>query len=107
MQKLKVGDKVQVIAGKDKGRTGKVLEIDREKRKVLVEKINIAKKRLKPNVSKDMPSGGIKEIEMPFDISNVMVVCPSTNQPTRVRIDVDKDGNKKRFSVKGNVVIDG
>ena len=106
MQKLKVNDEVQIIAGKDKGSKGKILSFSKDKKRIVVEKCNIAKKHVKPGVQKDYPDGGIREIEMPLAISNVMLVCPQEKVPTRIGIEV-RDGKKVRVSKKSNVVIEG
>ena len=80
--KVKKGDEVVVISGKDKGRRGKVVSIDAKQHTCIVEKINEYKKHQKP--SKDNPQGGIITIAMPLHISNVMVIDKTTNKPTRV-----------------------
>ncbi|PIT97600.1 50S ribosomal protein L24 [Candidatus Berkelbacteria bacterium CG10_big_fil_rev_8_21_14_0_10_41_12] len=80
MKKLKINDIVYINSGKDKGKTGKVLSVKSDK--ILVESINKMKKHIKP--SKINPQGGIVDKELAIDISNVVVVCPSCNRPTRV-----------------------
>jgi large subunit ribosomal protein L24 len=86
--KVKKGDEVLVIAGKDRGRRGKVLDVDAKGGKVTVEKINEFKKHQKPgqlmDVNRTARPGGIITITMPVHISNVMVIDKSTNKPTRV-----------------------
>jgi large subunit ribosomal protein L24 len=86
--KVKKGDEVLVIAGKDRGRRGKVLDVDAKGGKVTVEKINEYKKHQKPgamnNVNRTPRAGGIITVTMPVHISNVMVIDKSTNKPTRV-----------------------
>jgi large subunit ribosomal protein L24 len=79
--KLKKDDSVRVIAGKDKGKSGRVLRLLREKNRVLVEGVNIVKKTKKPRSQQDR--GGIIEIEAPLDVSNVMIVCKKCG-PTRI-----------------------
>lgn len=79
---IRKGDSVQVITGKDKGKRGKVLRVDLESRRVVVEGINRAKKHMRP--SKANPQGGVVEIELGVDASNVMLVCPGCDTPTRV-----------------------
>ena len=84
MTKLSIhaGDKVKVIAGKDKGKEAKVLAALPYKQRVIVERVNMIKKATRP--SQRNQQGGILEIEAPIHVSNVMLVCPSCSQPTRV-----------------------
>ena len=86
--KVKKGDEVLVIAGKDRGRRGKVLDVDAKGGKVTVEKINEFKKHQKPstmnNISRTPRPGGIITITLPVHMSNVMVIDKSTNKPTRI-----------------------
>ena len=100
---FKTGDKVVVIAGKDKGKSGLIKKILKADNKVVVEGINIAKKHIKPN---GQSAGTIEEIEMPIDASNVMIVDPKTNKRTRIGHTVDKNGKKIRISKKSNESID-
>ncbi len=79
---IRTGDKVKVMAGKDKGKEAKVLATLPHKERVLVERINMVKKATRP--TQRNPKGGILEIEAPIHVSNVMLVCPSCSQPTRV-----------------------
>jgi large subunit ribosomal protein L24 len=79
---VKRGDRVRVITGKDKGKEGKVLRAFPEKQRVLVEGVNIIKKHARP--TQKSPQGGIREIEGSVHVSNVMLVCPSCSEPTRV-----------------------
>ncbi len=79
--KLRKNDVVQVIAGKNKGKTGRILSIDREKGRVIVEGVNLVKKAMRP--TQENPKGGISEIEAPLHISNVMIVCKKCG-PTRI-----------------------
>lgn len=91
--KLKVGDKVRVMSGKDKGKEGKITHTFKSKNKVIVEGINLVKKHVKPdNANK---TGGIIEVEAKLDASNVMILDKKTNKPTRIYHDVDKKTNKK------------
>ena len=96
MQKIKVSDEVVVIAGKDKGKTGKVQRLNLKKSTVLVEGINLAKKALKP--SQENPAGGFAEMEKPIHLSNIAVVSPKTKKATRVRFE-NKDGKSVRVAV--------
>lgn len=100
--KLKTGDKVVVIAGANKGKEGKITKVLDDK--VIVEGVNIAKKHLKPKNNNG--TGEIVEVERPIHRSNVMLVDPKTNKPTKVKIDVDKNGKKIRISKKSNEKID-
>ena len=79
---IRTGDKVKIIAGKDKGKEGKVLSVLPYKERVLVERTNMMKKATRP--TQKNPKGGILEIEAPMHVSNVMLLCPSCGQPTRV-----------------------
>ena len=98
---IKSNDKVKVIAGKDKGKEGVVLRVLPAKDRVVVKGVNVVKKHQKPNNAN--PNGGIVEFEAPIHVSNVMLIDPSTNEPTRVGFKVvDK---KVRVSKKsGNAI---
>ncbi|NPA42947.1 MAG: 50S ribosomal protein L24 [Chlorobi bacterium] len=100
--KIKKGDLVQVMAGKDRGAKGHVLEVIRSKDRVIVEGVNIIKKRVKP--STENPSGGIIEKEAPIHISNVMLVDPKTGEPTRAGYKF-VDGKKVRYAKKSGEQI--
>jgi large subunit ribosomal protein L24 len=102
MNKIKKGDEVIVITGKDKGRRGTVLEVFADDR-VLVEGVNIAKKHIKPNPNIG-EAGGIKDTAMPMDISNVLVFNPKSKKGERVGFRVEKDGKKVRVFKSGDVV---
>ena len=91
--KLKVGDKVRVMVGKDKGKEGKITHTFKNENKVIIEGINIVKKHVKPNTSNE--TGGIIETEAKIDASNVMIIDSKTNKVTRVYHDIDKKSNKK------------
>ena len=79
---IRTGDKVQVIAGKDKGKEGKILSVLPYKERVTVERANMMKKATRP--TQKSPAGGILEIEAPIHVSNVMLVCPSCSRHTRI-----------------------
>ena len=100
---VKTGDKVMVITGKDKGKTGVILASFPKKNRVLVEGVNIAKKHSKP--SQMNPQGGIINQEAPIHVSNVMPIDPKTGEPTRVGIKVE-NGNKVRYAKKSGEVLD-
>jgi len=100
---FKTGDKVVVIAGKDKGKEGLIKKILRADNKVVVEGVNIVKKHVKPN---GQSAGSIEEMEAPIHASNVMIVDPKTKKGTRIGHTVDKKGKKIRISKKSNESLD-
>ena len=102
--KLKVGDKVRVMVGKDKGKEGKITHTFKNENKVVVEGVNMVKKHLKPNNSNQ--TGGIVDREAKIDASNVMIIDKKTNKPTRVYKDVDKKTNKKVRVSKSHEKLD-
>lgn len=102
MRKIKKKDIVTIIAGKDKGKKGEVLKCFPKTSKIIVSKINIAKKHTRPTQSQP---GGIKEIEQPIHISNVMLICPKCSKPTRVKIGFLADGKKTRICKKCGEMI--
>ncbi|MCL2655318.1 MAG: 50S ribosomal protein L24 [Coriobacteriia bacterium] len=97
-------DKVAVIAGKDKGKQGRVLSVNPSSQRVLVERVNIAKKALRPK--NEQQQGGIIEIEAPLHVSNVMLICPSCNKPTRTGNKRSKEGKRIRVCKKCGKDID-
>ncbi|KIL52351.1 50S ribosomal protein L24 [Jeotgalibacillus soli] len=99
---VKKGDKVMVISGKDKGKTGTILAAFPKKDRVLVEGVNIVKKHSKP--SQMNPQGGIINMEAAIHVSNVMLIDPKTNEPTRVGYKVE-DGKKVRYAKKSGEVL--
>ncbi len=107
MKKIRKNDEVIVIAGKDKGKKGKVLRViyDNIKTKVLVEKINLVKKHTKADPSKNI-TGGILEKAMPIDISNIAIYNQETNKPDRVGIKIEENGNKIRFFKSTGKIIE-
>jgi len=100
--KIKTGDIVRVIAGDHKGAEGKVLRVDREKNKAIVEAVNMVSKHTKPSAKS--PQGGIVKKEAPIQISNISLIDPKTKETTRVGIRVEGD-KKVRFSKKSNQVL--
>lgn len=100
---VKKGDKVMVITGKDKGKTGVILAAFPKKDRVVVEGVNIIKKHSKP--SQGNPQGGIISQEAPIHVSNVMVVDPKSNEPTRVGYQ-EVNGKKVRVAKKSGEVLD-
>ncbi len=101
--RIKKGDLVEVISGKDKGKRGKVLRVIPKEGKVIVEGVNMVKRHQRPNPR--MREGGIVEREAPIYASKVMLVCPSCNQRTRVGFKV-VDGKKVRYCKKCGEIID-
>ncbi|MBD7945049.1 MULTISPECIES: 50S ribosomal protein L24 [Psychrobacillus] len=99
---VKKGDKVMVISGKDKGKTGVILTAYPKKDRVLVEGVNIIKKHMKPNQAN--PQGGIESREAAIHVSNVMLIDPKTGEPTRVGYKVE-DGKKVRVAKKSGEII--
>ena len=102
--RIKKGDSVVVLSGKDKGRTGTVRKVMPKEGKVLVEGINVAARHRKPNQAN--PQGGIDRFEAPMHIAKVAVADPKDGKPTRVRFE-EKDGKKVRVAVKSGETIDG
>ena len=94
--RIRKGDLVQVLAGKDRGKQGRVLEARPRDRRVIIENLNTAKRHMKPRPIRDSTRmgganiipGGIIDKPMPIDVSNVMIVCPTCKQPTRIGVKV-------------------
>ncbi|MDX6768672.1 MAG: 50S ribosomal protein L24 [Elusimicrobiota bacterium] len=105
--KIRKKDKVVVISGKDKGKVGEVIEIlaggPFKPARVLVSKVNVVTKHKKPTQTEP---GGISKMEAPIALSNVMLVDPKTNKPTRVRIKVQPNGDKVRVAVGSGATIE-
>jgi large subunit ribosomal protein L24 len=104
MRRIRKGDQVIVLTGKDKGKRGTVL-IVREDDRVVVENINVAKRHTRPNPTRGT-SGGIVEKEMPIHISNVAVFNPATKKADRVGFRVLEDGRKVRYFKSNDEVVD-
>ena len=104
MNRIRKGDDVIVIAGKDKGKRGSVLRVMQDGR-VVVADVNMVKRHTKPNPNRGVP-GGIVEKEMPIDGSNVMLFNPQTNKGDRVGVRTLDDGRKVRFFKSTNEVVD-
>jgi large subunit ribosomal protein L24 len=104
MQRIKQGDEVIVITGKDKGRRGSVLRVYPDGR-VLVDSVNVVKKHQRPNPNAGV-AGGIIEKEAPLDISNVMLFNPATQKGDRVGFRVLADGRKVRYFKSNDEVLD-
>ncbi len=100
MQRIKTGDTVQVIAGKDKGAVGKVLRVNPKKNRVVVERVNIVKKHQRAQqAGNSQTQAGIVEYEGEISLSNIMPICPNCEKPTRIGFR-DMDGTKVRICRK-------
>ena len=100
---FKTGDKVVVIAGKDKGKSGKITKVLRSENKIAIEGVNIVKKHVKAN---GQTAGSIVEMEAPINASNAMIVDPKTGKASRIGHTTDKNGKKVRVAKKSNSTID-
>jgi|SRR5665647_915678 large subunit ribosomal protein L24 len=100
---IKKGDSVSVIAGESKGQKGRVLEVNRDKNKALVEGVNMVSKHTKPNAK--APQGGILKKEAPIHISNLMVVDPTSGKPTRIGRRLNDKNKLVRYSKKSGEEI--
>jgi large subunit ribosomal protein L24 len=106
--KIRKGDLVQVLSGKDRGKQGRILEADPKKRRVLVENLNLVKRHRKPRPMKDssrmgqtqIQPGGVIDLAAPLPVSSVMVVCPTCNRPTRVGYEFREDEKGRRIKVR-------
>ena len=107
MSRLKKNDKVKVISGNHKGKEGKILKIFRSKSSVIVEGVNIIKRHTKPNQKN--PQGGITQKESPINLSNVMLMDPKSNEPTKIGMQIiegeDKKKKRMRFGKKSGEII--
>lgn len=101
---VKKNDVVKIIAGKDKGKTGKVLRIFPAKSRVVVENLNVVKRHTRPTQLN--PEGGIVEKAAPMNISNVMLICASCSEAVRTGVRVLEDGSKARYCKKCNEIVD-
>lgn len=107
--RIKTEDSVVVTSGKDKGKSGRVLRVDPSRRKVFVEGLNMVKRHQRPrsmDSQKQGAQGGIIEKEGPIDVSNVMLLDPTDNKPTRVGMKVADDGQRVRVSKRTGKPID-
>ncbi len=108
--KVRRDDMVKVISGKDRGKTGRVMSVDREKQKVYVEGLNIQKRHTRPRSVRDTQRsqevGGIIEAPGPIHVSNVQLLDPQTGDPTRVGLKRDKSGRRVRYAKKSGTDID-
>ncbi len=101
------GDTVEIISGNDKGKRGRVIRAYPETGRITIEGVNIRKKHQKPKQSGDgsVSEGGIIELPLPIDHSNVMLIDPKSGEPTRIRKQRDKDGTVERIAVKSGQSI--
>lgn len=100
---VKKDDLVYVLSGKDRAKTGKVLSVDAQKNRVVVEGVNLVTKHKKPSARNQQ--GGIEHFEAAIDASNVMLVCPKTGRPTKVAVKINEDGSKSRIAKCSGEVI--
>jgi large subunit ribosomal protein L24 len=107
--KLREGDTVQVMSGKDSGKRGRVLRVEPRKNRLYVEGLNIVKRHQRPRSLKDTQRGGkvggVIEKEGPIHVSNVMLVDPKEGKPTRVRIERGSDGKRERVAKLSNTKL--
>ena len=108
--RVRTDDQVMIMAGKDAGKSGRVVRTDPKRRKVFVENLNIIKRHQRPRSVKDASRGGevggIVEKEGPIDVSNVMLLDPKDNKPTRVGICRAENGARERFSRRTGTSLD-
>jgi large subunit ribosomal protein L24 len=106
---IRKDDSVVVISGKDKGKSGRVLRTEPQRRRVFVEGLNMVKRHTKPRSMKDTQkaqASGIIEQEAPIDVSNVMLLDPTDNKPTRVGMRVGDDGSRHRIAKRTGKAIE-
>mgnify|MGYP003302008546 FL=1 len=101
--KIRRGDSVIVISGRDKGKTGEVLRVDRERNRVLVQGVNMVKRHQRPTQT---TPGGINEFEALLHVSNVALIDPKTSKPTRIGFKNLDDGSKVRVAIRSGEVLD-
>jgi len=104
--KIRTDDQVIVISGKDKGKTGRVLRVDRKAEKVYVEGLNIIKRHQRANPANPNAQVGVVEREAPIHVSNVAIVDPKDNKPTRVGIRRDENGRRMRVTKRSGSELD-
>jgi large subunit ribosomal protein L24 len=102
---IRRGDTVKIMAGRDKGKTGRVLSVDPAKRSITVEHANIIKRHTRPNPSKNI-RGGILDKEGPIHVSNVMVICPGCGKHTRLGRSKAADGTRVRVCRRCNATFE-
>lgn len=101
---VRKGDLVQVMKGKERGKSGKVIRVIPKDHRAIVEKVNMAKRHSRP--TPQMPTGGILEKELPIDLSNLRILCSKCHKPVRTGKKLLEDGSKVRFCKKCKEVID-
>ncbi len=102
--RIRTDDQVLITSGKDKGKSGKVVRVDPSRRKVFVENLNVVKRHQRPRTMNEQ--GGIIEKEGPIDVSNVVLLDPTDNKPTRIGVRVADDGARVRYSKRTDKTID-
>jgi large subunit ribosomal protein L24 len=103
--KIKKGDTVEVISGKDAGTRGRVLVIDRSRERLVIEGVNMIKRHTRPNPQKNV-QGGIVQREAPIHVSNVMVISPDSGQRSRIGFRILDDGRKVRVAKVDGAILD-
>ena len=103
--KIKKGDTVEVVAGKDSGKRGRVLVIDKDRERLVVEGVNMIKRHTRPNPQKNV-KGGIVEREAPIHVSNVMVLSPDSGQRSKIGYRILDDGRKVRVAKVDGAILD-
>ncbi|MDX2437072.1 MAG: 50S ribosomal protein L24 [Acidobacteriota bacterium] len=103
--KIKKGDTVEVVAGKDSGKKGRVLVVDRDRERLVIEGVNMIKRHTRPNPQKNV-KGGIVEREAPIHVSNVMVVSPDSGQRSKIGYRILDDGRKVRVAKVDGAILD-
>ena len=101
--KVKKGDRVVILSGAHKGKTGEVMEVRPDENRVVVQGVNVVTRHQKPN---QMDPGGVKRFEAPIHVSNVGVVDPRDGKPTRIGFKTDKHGRKFRYAKRSGEAID-
>jgi large subunit ribosomal protein L24 len=105
MMKIKKGDTVEVVAGKDSGKRGRVLVVDRDRERLVIEGVNMIKRHTRPNPQKNV-KGGIVEREAPIHVSNVMILSPDSGQRSRIGYRILDDGRKVRVAKVDGAILD-
>ncbi len=103
MLRIKKNDTVKILAGKDRGKTGKVLKVDPARGRAIVQGVNFVKKHARR--TRQDEQGGIVQREASLDLSSLSVVCKGCNRPTRIGVDILKDGSKVRYCKKCRGVL--
>jgi large subunit ribosomal protein L24 len=101
--RVRKNDTVQVMSGEFRGKTGRIVKVLPEKKRALVEGLNIVKRHTKPN--RKAQQGGIVQKEAPIHLSNLMLVCPKTGRPTRIGVSILEGGKRVRFSKRAKETI--